>query len=165
MEEYKAEGTDFSISVMRLINLSAALPYCGGWRCTEDCAALLYTCGRGVDGFAFTGGPGTLPGKCKVFFLHPTCVLRMQPEPWLAVPSAPSLENPEGTLLQQPLVSAAASPRLLPGQLPQFRACLPRARHMWDEHEGHQQFPSALVGNIWSINMARTHYTHDYVLF
>lgn len=63
--------------------------------------AQLYTCCRGVDGFAFSGGPVALPEKCKVSFsfLHPRYVLRMQPDPWLAVPSAHSLENPEGRLL------------------------------------------------------------------
>lgn len=79
-----------------------------------------------------------------VSFLHPTNVLRMQPDPWLAVPSACSLENPEGRLFcsspfsvqQHHGQGASPSPRLPPWQLPQLEACHHVSYiRVWDEHE------------------------------
>lgn len=136
---------------MWFINLSPALSFCRDWRCTEDCAVLFYTRGRGIKGFAFTGGPGALPGKCRVLSAPHVCA-QDAARSLAGCPICSQPGEPWGAL-----VSAAAPPRLLPGQLPQFRACPPRAGHVWDEHEGHQQFPSALVESICE---ARTRYTH-----
>lgn len=147
MEKYKAEGTDSSTSVMWFINWSPALSYCSDWRCTEDCCSALHML-QARRWICIHWGTRCSAWERPRALSAPHALLRMQPDPWLAVPSAHSLENPEA----RPLCSSPLS-------LQQHH---PGSSHSWGpctcgmNTSDISVSPSALAG---SICLARTHYT------
>lgn len=120
MEKYKAEGTDSSNSVMWFINLSPALSFCSGWRCTEDwCCSALHTL-QGRRWICIHWGTGSSAWERQRVLSAPHALLRISQTP---VPSAHSLENPGGR------PSCSSSPLSLQQQ--QHPGSCPGSSHSW----------------------------------